>query len=154
MLFPDCSIGINKYHFDKNYFSTEYIYSPQSYFQEFIQQLQKQQRTLTYTLSPDLWPINFEGKLIQIPKDDFFTVNFSISKENVVDLILNANVKNIYTMGFISNSMLLGNITIFTHKEEANIEILEVFINQASLLLQRHINQKKLMKTMLFIALF
>jgi len=144
MLFPDCSIGINKYHFDKNYFSTEYIYSPQSYFQEFILQLQKQQRTLTYTLSPDLWPINFEGKLIQIPKDDFFTVNFSISKENVVDLILNANVKNIYTMGFISNSMLLGNITIFTHKEEANIEILEVFINQASLLLQRHINQKKI----------
>lgn len=150
MLFPDCTIGINKFHPSKNYFSTEYLTSPQEHFQEFIQQLQKQQKTLTYTLSPELWPINFEGKLIQVAKDDFFTVNFSISKETLIDLMLNANVKNIYTMGFISNSMLLGNITIFTHKEEANIEILEVFINQASLLLQRHLHQKKISKNHTF----
>lgn len=143
-LFPDCTITINKYQPTKNLFSNEYIYSPNKEIQEFINSLRNNKTQLSYTLPNELWPLNFQGKLIQIPHEDFLTVNFSIKKEELISLIINVQVKSIYSMGFINNSMLLGNITIFTHKEEESIEILEVLINQASLLLQRHLSQKKI----------
>lgn len=151
-LFPDCTITINKYQPTKNFFVNEYIYSPNKEVQEFSNRLKNNKTLLSFTLPNELWPLNFQGKLIQIPHEDFLTVNFSIKKEELISLIINAQVKSIYSMGFINNSMLLGNITLFTHKEEEeNIEILEVLINQASLLLQRHLSQKKSRKAIPFI---
>lgn len=149
-LFPSCTITINKYHLTRNLFINEYIYSPDKEIQEFTNLLKNNNKQLSYTLPNELWSLNFQGKLIQLPLEDFLTVNFSIKKEELISLIIKAQVKSIYSMGFINNSMLLGNITIFTHQEEENIEILEVFINQASLLLQRHLSQKKIRESHAF----
>lgn len=144
VLFPDCTISIHKYHPAKHFFSTEYIYSPKKPINDLIEKYRSQNLKLSYTLKEKLWPKNFEGKLITLTREEFATVSFSLNQEEIIDAIAKSDVKHVYTMGFINNSMLLGNITLFTHQEEKNIEILEVFINQASLLLQRHLNQKLL----------
>ncbi|NSW45002.1 MAG: PAS domain S-box protein [Bacteroidales bacterium] len=143
-LFPDCTITINKYYPTKNLFITEFLYSPKPSVQELSEKLKQKKALLSYTLPQELWPLNFQGKFIKIPHEDFLTVQFSIKQEEIIKLLLTAQVESIYSMGFINNSILMGNITLFTHKEETNIEILELLINQASLLLQRHLSQKKI----------
>jgi len=143
-LFPDCTITINKYNPTKNIFITEFLYSPKPAVQELSEKIKQKKTLLSYTLPQELWPLNFQGKFIKISLEDFLTVQFSIKQEELIKLLLNAQVESIYSMGFINNSILMGNITLFTHKEENNIEILELLINQASLLLQCHLSQKKI----------
>ena len=144
LLFPNCTIIVNKYEPHNDLFVSEYIYSYIDQVSNYITSLKKSISKISFSLPPEQRVYTTYGRLVELKKEDFFSALYYFNKELLDNLLSNVPLYNIYIIGLISNSYLFGNITILAHEPNLKLEILEPIVNHTSLLIQKRIVQEKL----------
>ncbi len=148
-LINNCTISVNKYNKEENAFYIEYFYSPNQEILNKILEIKKN-IPINFQLPHYLTSINYEGKLVNIDKEIINQLTFNIPSLSILNILTQAKVEQILTMGMLNQSLLLGNVTLFFHEKPSNIEVIEIFINQASLLITKHIHQNRVLENQIF----
>ncbi|MCX7862695.1 MAG: response regulator [Bacteroidales bacterium] len=143
-LLPQCTIIINKYDNSNDLFINEFICSPINEIKQYLVELETNVKKICFSLPIEQKILATYGRLVEINKEDFLQANYFFNKDLLINLLGNIPIHSIYVMGFISRSMLLGNITLLIHQHEPNLSMLEPLINHTSLLIQKHLAQKQI----------
>ncbi len=90
------------------------------------------------------------GKLNLFDGDLYTMLKGTKSKQTCKTITLLAKIGDIYHIGLTKDSKLFGNITILqkkAHKNPLNSQIIEAFVNQAAIALQKHHTENELIQS-------
>ncbi len=128
-------------------FILEYIYTSIESIKSYITNLDSSIKKMSFTLPQEQKVKATYGRLIELKKEDFFAVQYFFNEDLQNNLFSNLPLNNIYIIGLVSNSLLLGNITLIVHSPSIiNINVVEPIANSVSLLIQKRIEQNKLIE--------
>lgn len=100
-------------------------------------------------IDPDIKARLLSGKMDQVP-DGLYGVFFhSVPKPACEEIERLAGIRKIYSLGFQNEGRLLGNATILTFEDTPplNKDIIETFVNQASIALERRRAEEALQRS-------
>ncbi|OHD18261.1 MAG: hypothetical protein A2Y34_05875 [Spirochaetes bacterium GWC1_27_15] len=144
----DCFVILNSYDKLRNALNIKVSLLPEHFFTDIEKELNKNPFVMTYPIDKNLEEKLLESSLY-IVKHGIYEITSNLFPEekcNKIEEIL--NIGTIYAMGFARGNDLLGNIIIFTQKnkplDQKSINIIETFVHQASILIQKRLMEKSL----------
>ncbi len=146
-LLGDNAIFINKYSAETKTSSIEYAFINEERKKEFNELLNKNIERLKFSKTPPpVHNYNYTKKLVELDPVDFFVNSCFFPEKESKKIIKLHNVNKVYFMGICPENNLLASVIIVTYNNEIieNKEVIETFINQASIVLQRQIALKNL----------
>lgn len=143
----DNTVIINKYCEKTKTSSTEYVFCIESRKEKFNALFNKEIDKLRFNNTPQkVHNYNFIKKLVEIDPIEFFVNACFFPEKESSKIIEIQKVNKVYFMGICPDNKLLANLIIITYNNEIieNKKVIETFINQTSLVLQRRIALKNL----------
>jgi PAS domain S-box-containing protein len=146
-LLGDKTVIINKYFAETKSSSIEYAFMTEERKKEFNELLNKNIERLKFNKTPPpVHQLNYTKKLIELDPVDFFINACFFPEKESKKIIELHNVSKVYFMGICPENNLLASLIIITYNNEIidNKEVIETFINQTSIVLQRQFALKNL----------
>ena len=120
----------------KDEYKTDYVFASDEKLKEFVKILKKKPDEIRTDLKINL---HKENKFIEIPAEKLFIASGYFKQNQVKQLIANQKVNKTYLFGLYAGKEFVGSIIIITYNNEElyNIHLLETFLYQASLQIQK-----------------
>ena len=92
---------------------------------------------------------NLSGRIVRVPGNLFFTMHRNVPEAVCAKIEETLNIGDIYTMGLISQGIIVAGLVILLRKGDKleQGELIETYVRQASVALQRWITEKSLKKS-------
>lgn len=89
---------------------------------------------------------NLSGRIVRVPGNLFFTMHRNVPEAVCAKIEETLNIGDIYTMGLISQGIIVAGLVILLRKGDKleHGELIETYVRQASVALQRWITEKSL----------
>jgi PAS domain S-box-containing protein len=89
---------------------------------------------------------NLSGRIVRVPGNLFFTMHRNVPEAVCAKIEETLNIGDIYTMGLISQGIIVAGLVILLRKGDKleHSELIETYVRQASVALQRWITEKSL----------
>jgi len=89
---------------------------------------------------------NLSGRIVRVPGNLFFTMHRNVPEAVCAKIEETLNIGDIYTMGLISQGIIVAGLVILLRKGDKleQGELIETYVRQASVALQRWITEKSL----------
>jgi len=142
----DNTVIINKYSVKTQTSSIEHVFCNEVRIKTFNELLNRNLEQLKFKKAPAIHDFNFTKKIVELNPVDFFINSCHFPEKESKKIIELQKINKVYFMGICPENNLLANIIIITYYNEIveNKEVIETFVNQASLLLQRQVALKNL----------
>jgi PAS domain-containing protein len=143
-LIPNTIIDVNSYDSVSQTLKLKAIYGARA--DEFVQKCREKgfswEAAPAYDIVTDVLKA---GKIFHLPGKLHYASFKQISETDSADIEKEFNLWDFYSIGLNWRGNLLGNITFIMQKDAPNIDIplIEIYARAASIILQRHIDEKK-----------
>ncbi len=137
----DNTVIINKYDNNTQTSSIKHVFCNENRKNNFNKLLNLSLDQLKIKKSPNIHNLNFTKKLVELNPLDFFVNTCHFPEKESKKIIESNNLNKAYFMGISPENNLIANIIIFTYFNESieNKEVIETFVNQTSLVIQKQI---------------
>lgn len=129
---------INEYNKKEKKFFTKFFYSPYEEVKEIFKQFNNA-NPFYFTLTDNIYKKKLKPHFVKLDLDDFFEIYTAIPSEKLFEYLTKLPVIEMLSFGFIQENSLIGTVTLFIHSKEEKLLILENFLKQFNLILQRNL---------------
>jgi len=136
-LFPQCTIILNRYIPENELFYLEYFYSSYDFWNNYVHSLSNSLNKISFSLPYEQRILANYGKLIELKKEDFLAANYFFNKDLLKEELLKVYIENIYIIGLLGSSSILGNVTIIVHNSGIDLSLIEPICQNFSLHIQK-----------------
>lgn len=137
------TIIVNRISQDQKEYNIEFVFAVDDRLKQFKEIFNRPPQQIATNRNPNLHNRN---KFIEIDPEHMLLASGNFDPKGVKKIIEIQEINKTYLFGLYAGDEYVGSIVIFTHKEEVlnNIEIIETFLNQVSLQIQKRQALQKL----------